>query len=368
MRCFAPFRVCDFRASVRGAHGDRDNFWRWQEKATMPTSLPIAESVEQYVQSRVDATQSTRERHSYRLGKFIDYCTQEGITETSEIDGAVIEGFRTYRLSDEDTSIVTNEQCIHTFRVYLRYLERIEACEEGLSDKVLIPDVPDSEEARDVHISHERATQIIDYLAKYEWASVEHIVFHLCYHTGLRRGALHGLDVDDWQSGDRVLLVRNRKNTPLKLREKGERNLSITGDRLAAALDDYIEEVRPEVTDDDGREPLLASQQGRYHPLSLQKMFYKVTRPCFFADQCPVGRAIEECDAAQVYEKRSTCPESVSVHPIRRSAITHHLDSDVPKTVVSERMNVDEKTLDKHYDARSREQKRKSREQYLDSV
>ena len=84
-----------------------------------------------------------------------------------------------------------------SFRVYLRYLERIEACEGGLSDKVLIPDVPDSEEAGDVHISHERATQIINYLSKYEWASAEHIVFYLCYHTGLRRGALHGLDVDD---------------------------------------------------------------------------------------------------------------------------------------------------------------------------
>ena len=70
---------------------------------------------------------------------------------------------------------------------------------------MLIPDVPDSEEARDVHISHERATQIIDYLSKYEWASAEHIVFYFCYHTGLRRGALHGLDADDWQSGDREL-------------------------------------------------------------------------------------------------------------------------------------------------------------------
>ena len=333
----------------------------------MPTSLPIAESVEQYINSRVEASASTRDNHGYRLAKFVDYCTEQGVTETSEIDGGLIEGYRTSRLSDDNTNLVTDENNLHTFRVYLRYLERIEACDEGLADKVLIPNVSSQQEARDIHLSHERATQIIEHLSKYEWASIKHVVFHLTYHTGLRRSSLYALDVDDWHSDERVLHVRHRDGTPLKLREQGERNLSITDDRLATALDDYIEDVRPEVTDEHDREPLFASEQGRYHYQSLQKVFYTVTQPCYFADECPVGKDPDTCEYRR-YSKRSKCPESVSSHPIRRSAITHHLDSDVPKYVVSERMNVDEKTLDQHYDARSREQKRKNREQYLDSV
>lgn len=64
----------------------------------------------------------------------------------------------------------------------------------------------------------------------------------------------------------------------------------------------------------------------------------------------------------------SKCPDSVSSHPIRRSAITHHLDSDVPKAIVSERMNVSEKIIDQHYDARDKEQKRQNRQKYLNSI
>lgn len=331
-------------------------------------NLPIDTAVEQYVTSRADATQSTRERHRYRLSKFIDYCSQADVTHTSQIDGSIIEGFRQDRLADDNTSIKTNEQCLHTFRVFLRYLERVEACSEGLSEVVIIPKVPDAQESRDTHISHERAQQIINHLAKYEWATTKHVVFHLTYHTGLRRGALYALDVQDWDSEGRVLHVRNRDNTPLKLRADGERNLSITDDRLAVALDDYLKDVRPTVRDDYGREPLFASSHGRYHYMSLQKIFYAASRPCIFANACPVdGKSIDSCEATY-RDNASKCPESVSSHPIRRSAITHHLNADVPKEIVSERMNVDEGTLDKHYDARTREEKRERREDYLDSV
>jgi site-specific recombinase XerD len=163
-------------------------------------NLPIDTAVEQYVTSRADATQSTRERHRYRFSKFTDYCSQADVTHTSQIDGSTIEGFRQDRLADDNTSIKTNEQCLHTFRVFLRYLERVEACSEGLSEVVIIPKVPDAQESRETHILHERARQIIDYLAKYEWANIKHVVFHLTYHTGLRRGALYALDVQDWDS------------------------------------------------------------------------------------------------------------------------------------------------------------------------
>lgn len=330
-------------------------------------TLAPQDAVEEYIQSRVDAAYSTREKHKYRLQKFLDFTESQNLDDVGKLTPRHIEQFRQERIADGNTNLVTTEQTLHTFRVFLRYCERVEACREGLADTVVIPNVSSQDKARDVHLSHERATQIIDYLCKYEWASLPHLVFHLAYHTGLRRGALYALDVEDWRSDKRVLEVRHRPETPLKLDEAGERNLSVTDDRLAQAVDDYLADVRPSVEDDAGRKPLLASTQGRYHYQSLQKVFYRVTRPCYFTDGCPVGREIDECEATE-YAGYSKCPESVSSHPIRRSAITHHLDEDVPKAIVSERMNVSQEVLDTHYDARDKEQKRTSRKQYLDSV
>lgn len=220
-----------------------------------------------------------------------------------------------------------------------------------------------------MHISHERASQIIDYLCRYEWATTTQIVFYTLYHTGMRRSSLYSLDVGDWHSDEQYLSVRHRpeKGTALKLKNEGERNISITDSRLIQSLEDWIDTQRPDVTDDEGRHPLIASKQGRLHYKSISKICYKVTRPCFFAGSCPHDRIIEDCEG-YTYDGYSKCPDSVSSHPIRRSAITHHLDSDVPKAIVSERMNVSEKVLDQHYDARDKEQKRQNRQQYLDGI
>lgn len=58
----------------------------------------------------------------------------------------------------------------------------------------------------------------------------------------------------------------------------------------------------------------------------------------------------------------------MSSHPIRRSAIHHHLNKGVPKTICSERMSVSEEVLSKHYDKRSKEESRTARRDHLDGI
>jgi hypothetical protein len=64
----------------------------------------------------------------------------------------------------------------------------------------------------------------------------------------------------------------------------------------------------------------------------------------------------------------SLCPSSVSPHAIRRGAITHHLNSDVPETAVGDRANVSQGVLEKHYDQRSKRDKMEQRREHLDDV
>jgi site-specific recombinase XerD len=335
---------------------------------------PLApeEAVEQYLKSREhDASDCTIRNHRYRLDQFLQWAREQDppFDNMNHLTGRKAEQFKNWRMSERDINSVTLENHLRTFRVFVRWCESVDAVEEGVSEKILIPRISDKQKTREEFVDHDTAETIIDYLCRFEYATLSHIIFHTLWHTGMRRGALHALDLDDWHSSERYLSVRHRPetDTPLKLAEDGERNISITDDTLAQALDDFIKQNRPDVEDDHGRKPLLTSQKGRLHGTSIQHHVYKATRPCFFSGECPHGREIDECEATRA-SGYSSCPSSYSPHPVRRGAITAHLNKDVPKEIASERMSVSVDTLEQHYDARTKEDKRQNRRQYLDGV
>lgn len=336
----------------------------------MTEPLSPEDAVEQYLASRrVEVTESTLANHRYRLSTFIEWAEANGFEDMRNASGMTAERFKNWKLSEQDLSKVTLKNHLHTFRVFIRYCENIDVVDDGVADKVMVPVVTDEEESRNVFLTHERATTILDYLQRYEYASSAHLVFGILYNTGCRRSALHSLDVKDWHPDDQFLSFRNRpeEGTVLKNRKDGERDVTLTNQRLCHAIGDYIEEQRPAVTDDFDREPLLASKQGRLHSKTIQGIIYKVTRPCWYNEACPHDREPEECESTD-YGHYSKCPSSVSPHPVRRSAITHALNSSVPLNIVSERVDASAEVIDKHYREQSLEQERQSRQGYLDNI
>lgn len=332
--------------------------------------LTPEDAVEQYLTSRQhDATKSTIQNHRYRLKQFVRWAEANDFRNMNSMSGRLAEEFKNWRISEGGVNSVTLEQHLRTFRVFLRWCESVDAVEEGVADKILVPRVSQGEKVREEFIDQDTAEELLDYLCRFHWASVDHIIFHTLWHTGIRRGALYALDKEDWHSSDGYLAVRHRPetDTPLKLKEDGERNITVADDRLARALDDYISEHRFDVVDKHRRQPLLTSRQGRLQGSTIQNHVYKVTRPCWFGRTCPHGREPEDCEAT-TSDSYSKCPSSLSPHPIRRGAITAHLNSNVPKEIASERMSVSVDTLEEHYDARSKEQQRLNRKGYLDNI
>jgi len=119
------------------------------------------------------------------------------------------------------------------------------------------------------------------------------------------------------------------------------------------------------VTDEHGREPLLASQQGRITKSTIRKYVYKWSRSCAVGAECPHDRDPDECDAANDLDQASKCPSSVTPHPIRRGYITRLLKAGVTIEVVSDRCNVSPVVIDEHYDVRTEEEKMQQREAVL---
>nr|WP_254530070.1 tyrosine-type recombinase/integrase [Natrinema gelatinilyticum] len=327
------------------------------------------EAVEMYLQERAtEVTHSTLKAHRYRLGHFLRWCDQKGIDNLNDITGRSLHRYKLWRRDDGDLNQVTVKTQMDTLRVFIRWCESVDAVEQDLHSKVLSPTLSDGQNQRDVLLDSVNASTILEHLRRFDYASFDHVLLEVLWHTGIRIGGAHSLDISDYDPDGEYLRVQHRPETPLKNKDKGERLVALSAD-VCAVMDDWLAHSRPDVVDDAGREPLLATTHGRPHKTTLREAVYRWTRPCKYSADCPHDRNEADCEAADSQQKAaSKCPSSVSPHAVRRGAITHFLTKDVPEKVVSDRMNVSPEVLDKHYDRRSEEVKVEQRREYLDGV
>lgn len=310
---------------------------------------------------------SSARAYEYPTKHFIEFLEEQEIAQTSEINGYLIEQWKQKRQAEVKPVTVYNN--VKHLRVFIKWLQNSELVEYGLYDKIEVPQIPNNEAVNQDVLRKERAENVLEYLATFEYGTLYHAIFALMWNTGCRISGAMALDLEDSEAsveGDSILKFRDRPEmgTPLKNGMKGERNVTIT-ESLAGVLNDYIEMNRLEETDDHGRDPLFTVPSGRIYRQRVYKNFVGYTRPCVYANECPHDREIGVCEAAQRKEKAPSCPSSVSLHPIRRGSITNHINNGWPMEPLSERVDVSVEVLKKHYDARSEEKARQNRRQYL---
>jgi integrase len=253
-----------------------------------------------------------------------------------------------------------------TFRVFLRWAESLDAVTQGLHNKVTAPSLDPEDDVRETMLDADRAEKALSYLNRFEYASVRHVLMAYLWHTMGRRSAVRALDLKDYNSTEQYVELQHRPDTdtPLKNGGQGERFVALS-ERLCTIIDDYLKHQRPDVVDDYGREPLLATDFGRPAASTIQQYVYQTTRPCWYGEPCPEERDPDTCEAAAT-NGASKCPASESPHAIRRGSITHSLREGIPKPVVGDRASVSERVLDQHYDQRSAKEKMERRRDQLD--
>ncbi|WP_318570630.1 hypothetical protein [Salinigranum marinum] len=199
-----------------------------------------------------------------------------------------------------------------TLRVFIRWCGTIDAVPTDLWSKVVSPSLADGENSRDVMIDSEVADGILDYLSTDEYASELHVTFLLMWHALLRRGAVHALDVADYDAEEMSLDVRHRPETetPIKNKFDGERFIALSAE-TCSVLDAWIADRRPDTVDKYGQHPLLSIAKGRAHLTTIQAYVYSITRPCVFTS-CPHDREVSECEATTDRSQAFGCPSSVS--------------------------------------------------------
>jgi len=313
---------------------------------------------------RTEVADATLQAHDYRLEQFMRWCADDGIENLNELSSRDLHRFRVKRQNEDGLATATMKGQLATLRLFVRFCASIDAVEPKLDEKILLPTTT-REDARSEMLDSERAREALEHLDQYCYASLEHSLLAVLWHTGLRIGSARGLNVDNYHVDEQYLelIHRPEMDLPLKNKTQGERLVALN-DRVCGILDDWLEVNHPGVSDEHGLEPLFATDHGRISHSRGRSIAYQYTRPCVYGDGCPHDRTVEECNAVTTsfaYE----CPSSLSPHPIRRGSITHHLQAETPEQVVSDRMDVGKKVLDRHYDQRSKQEKLRQRRQYL---
>jgi len=328
--------------------------------------LTPEDGVDRFLRHREPSVrESTLQNANTRLNYFLDWCEEREIEDLNTLSGRDMADFVAWRRGD--IAPITLQKQLSTIRQACRWWADIDAVEEGLAEKVHAPELPDGAESRDVHLDPGRAEAALAYFEQYQYASKEHALIALMWRTGMRRGAVRSLDVDDLEPDDHAVRVEHRidEGTKLKNGEAGERWVYL-GPKWFQILDDYVNNPdRPKGTDEYGRRPLFTKEDGgRPSAQTIYKWLMRALHPCTYAE-CPHDRTPETCEARGRSANVAACPSSRSPHAVRRGAITHHLTEDTPPETVSERMDVSLDVLYQHYDARTEREKMDVRTDHL---
>jgi len=328
----------------------------------MTRNMEVEQAVERYLkEKKQNASDSTIYNNRCALRQFLTFCEQEEIKQMAQIDAFHLSDFKLQR--QEEVSDMTAYNNLSVVRVFIRWAASMDLVDSGLADSMILPD-PDG--TRDTKIEPETANKILTYLDKFEYATFTHVLFAVLWDTGFRLGTFRAIDLEDYHSDEQYVSINHRPETgtPLKNGNAAERQVNLHK-WVCEIIDDYIQINRHSVTDDHDRNPLVTSEHGRPVNSNLRAHINALTRPCIYLGECPHDRDQSDCEAA-TYQYSQRCPSSVSPHPIRRSAITAWLNDGHRKELISDRMDVNTDTLDKHYDARTESEKRQLRREQFD--
>lgn len=315
--------------------------------------LSPRDAVERWLDSiRPDRSDQTVSTYWYRLKLFVEWCEQEHVESISDLDGWLIDSYKTYRRGvNPSQSTLKNE--FSTLKNFLEYCARIELVDESLPEKVEVPSVSKQDRSSDIILEPADATALLTYYRNSDgqYGTRGHALLELTWHTGARVGGIQSLDLDDEdaKAGTRYLLFKNRpeEDTRLKKGYAGERAIGLP-ESVWGVLDHYKRHYRIDITDDYGRKPLITSTHGRPTKGTLRNWMYEATIPCHHTD-CPHGKRRATCEWTD-YNHASNCPSSRSPHQVRSGAITWMLNKGMPIGKVADKVNATEDMIREHYD------------------
>lgn len=290
--------------------------------------------------------QTSLDTYRYGVRKFKEWMALEGLT-LAELDSWNVGEFAIWLRDEQSYAPGTVESYTKAGRVFLNFLEEKGVVPKDTAEALPILTASKKDRRTDVEISPDRVRDILS-IRRREYPSHRDTIILELEFQGLRVGEIHGLDCDDIQYWDdydmAVIVLQNRKSTPLKGGEGHERVVRIP-DNLYERLKRYKEYHRHDVLEDNkGREPLITTRCGRMARSSIKQTTYKLT--------CPKTTGVGECSCVKPpnVDTASKCEKSVSPHPVRAAHITDLKNEGWDGDDIKERCACNPDVQDTHYD------------------
>lgn len=142
---------------------------------------------------RNEVARQTLLSHESGIGQLVEWCNENGICNLKELTGRDLYEYRIWRRNDGDLTKTSEKTQMATIRVFVRWLESIEAFDPDLHTRVQLPSLSNDDDVREEMLSADQAEKALDFLGKYKYASVEHVVVELVWRTVMRRGSVRPL-------------------------------------------------------------------------------------------------------------------------------------------------------------------------------
>jgi integrase len=314
----------------------------------------LSSTVSQYVSDRSrelrEKTQAIQQEH---IEPFVEFLDTRDVGHWGELGKHHLLEFKAHQREEAELAETTLASRLIVVRTFLKWTQAYYDVPESVIDAAdtAIPDLDPEDWVRETFIGTERVEEVLDqFNSTPAWGTRPHITFLLIWHVGMRRGTLRALDVEDINFENQTLSIRHRNpSTPLKNGSHGERDVNISA-HVAEVLQSYIETERDAVTVEEEvegngmvqRRPLLTTTYGRSDGTTLYRDVTSLTS----CGSCGYTRR----DAYK-------CSEAVGPHDLRRSSLTHHVRNDIDRSLISDRANVGEETLERHYDQSTHKEK-----------
>lgn len=104
-----------------------------------------------------------------------------------------------------------------TLRVFLKWLATMDGVDPDLHHHVGVPTIL-GKQSRGAVIYSETAEQMLGYLEKFEYASRDHVIITLLWHTMVRAGGLRALDLEGYDPEEQFLALVHRPDTDTQLK------------------------------------------------------------------------------------------------------------------------------------------------------
>jgi len=236
-------------------------------------------------------------------------------------------------------------------RRWVKWLESQGLVEVGLHLAIQPIQLSDKEQTSSDNFEPRQIKNYLNYYRESQkWrATRRHALLEVIAHTGARRSGIRALDVADWDSENQKLVFMNRpeRGTRLKKGDTHQRKVVLSSEP-AQVVDEFLAKNRLNKHDENGREPLFASRQGRPTKSTITNWLYAATQPCIM-QECPHSKERHNCEWTK-QTKASQCPSSSSPHPIRRGSITWQLNIGRDPKNVAARAATTPEVIRRYYD------------------